>query len=138
MVANVEWRRGVPWIAQQLQVAAFVDAGNVWEGASEPFRWKNLRATPGIGLRLTTPVGPFRVDIGYSPYGPRNGRALYFTSKDADGNNGTIQCASPGNNVSISSTDPGSIFDCPASYKPPTSKGVLSRLTFHFGLGQAF
>ncbi len=138
VVANLEWRRGVPWVAQQLQVAAFVDAGNVWEGASEPFRWRNLRATPGIGLRLATPVGPFRVDIGYSPYGPQNGRALYFTAKDADGNNGTIQCASPGNNVSISSTNPGSIFDCPASYKPPTSKGVLSRLTFHFGLGQAF
>jgi len=138
LVANFEWRRGVPWVAQQLQIAAFVDAGNVWEGASEPFRWKNLRATPGVGLRLTTPVGPFRVDVGYSPYGPPNGRALYFTAKDADGNNGTIQCASPGNNVSISATNPGSIFDCPASYQPRTSKGVLSRLTFHFGLGQAF
>lgn len=138
MVANLEWRRPVPWVVQQLQVAAFIDAGNVWEAGSDPFRFKNLRVTPGVGLRLTTPVGPFRVDIGYSPYGPRIGRALYFTAKDKDGNNGTIQCASPGNNVSTDPTNPGSIFDCPASYTPPTSKGVLSRLTFHFGLGQAF
>ena len=138
IVANAEWRRPVPWLAQALQVAAFIDAGNVWEGASDPFKFTNLRVTPGLGLRLTTPVGPFRVDIGYSPYGPQTGRALYFTAKDKDGNNGTIQCASPGNNVSISLTNPGNIFNCPASYKPPTSKGVLSRLTFHFGLGQAF
>ncbi len=138
LVANLEWRRPLPGLAEQLQVAAFVDVGNVWEGAAEPFQWKNLRATPGLGVRLTTPVGPFRVDIGYSPYGPRLGRALFFTGKDADGNNGTIQCASPGNHVSISPADPGSIFDCPATYGPPTSKGVLSRLVFHFGLGQAF
>ena len=138
VVANVEWRRPVPWLAQALQVAAFIDAGNVWEGGADPFLFRHLRVTPGLGLRLTTPVGPFRVDIGYSPYGLQTGRALYFTAKDADGNNGTIQCASPGNNVSISPTNPGSIFDCPASYTPPTSKGVLSRLTFHFGLGQAF
>jgi len=138
MVANFEWRRAVPWVVQALQLATFVDVGNVWEGGSEPFRWNNLRATPGLGLRLTTPVGPFRVDVGYSPYPPRAGRALYFTSKDADGNNGTIQCASPGNTVSISAVDPGSIFDCPSSYRPPTSRGVLSRLAFHFGLGQAF
>ncbi len=138
LVANLEWRRPVPWLVQQLQVATFVDLGNVWEGGAEPFRWANLRATPGVGLRLSTPVGPFRVDVGYSPYGPRSGRALYFTKADASGGTGTIQCASPGNAVSVSPGDPGDIFSCPATYRPQSARGVLSRLVFHFGLGQAF
>ncbi len=137
-VANLEYRRVLPGLAQQLQLAAFVDVGSVWEGGSAPFQWVNLRATPGLGLRLTTPVGPFRVDVGYSPYALPAGRALFFTAKDADGNNGTIQCASPGNRVSISGSDPGSIFECPSTYRPPASRGVLGRLAFHFGLGQAF
>jgi outer membrane protein insertion porin family/translocation and assembly module TamA len=138
LVANVEWRRPVRWLSSAVQVAAFVDAGNVWEGGSSPFRWSDMRMTPGLGLRLTTPVGPFRVDVGYSPYAPIAGRALYFTSKDANGNNGTIQCATPGNSVSIDATNPGSIFDCPSTFQPAGSKTLLSRLVFHFGLGQAF
>jgi len=138
LVANLEYRRPVRWLSSALQVAAFVDAGNVWEGGSEPFRWGDIRVTPGAGLRLNTPVGPFRVDIGYSPYTARAGRALYFTAKDANGNNGTIQCASPGNSVSIDPNNAGSIFNCPSTYQPPSPKTLLSRLVFHFGLGQAF
>jgi len=137
LVANLEYRRGFRWLAEQLQVAAFVDVGNIWEGASEPFRVGNLRATPGLGLRVMTTLGPFRVDVGYQPYEPRAGRALYLT-RAVSGTGGSIQCASPGNTVSIDPTNPGSIFDCPSTYRPPTGRGVLSRLAFHFGLGQAF
>ncbi len=137
LVANLEYRRGFRWLAEQLQVAAFVDIGNIWEGASEPFRFSNLRATPGLGLRVVTALGPFRVDVGYQPYEPRAGRALYL-ARSTNGTGGTIQCASPGNTVSVDPQSPGSIFDCPSTYRPPTGRGVLSRLAFHFGLGQAF
>lgn len=135
VVANLEWRRGFRFIAEQLQFAAFVDAGNVWETNSEGFRWGNLRATPGLGLRVVTPLGPFRVDVGYQPYEPRAGRALFFTSGDNKGTTGEILCASPRD---ISDPRAIDIFDCPSTYRPPTGRGVLSRLTFHFGLGQAF
>ena len=40
--------------------------------------------------------------------------------------------------VPIDPDQPGNIFDCPASYAPSVGRGVLSRLVFHFGLGQAF
>ncbi len=135
VVANLEWRRGFRLIAEQLQFAAFVDAGNVWETRSEGFRWGNLRVTPGLGLRVVTPLGPFRVDVGYQPYEPRAGRALFFTSGDNKGTTGEILCASPRDISDRRATD---IFDCPSSYRPTTGHGVLSRLTFHFGLGQAF
>ncbi len=137
LVGNLEYRHGFRWLAEQLQVAAFVDVGNIWEGSAEPFKFGNLRATPGLGLRVITALGPFRVDVGYQPYEPRAGRAL-FLSRGTNGASGTIQCASPGNTVSIDPNNPGDIFDCPATYRPPTGRGVLSRLAFHFGLGQAF
>ena len=135
VVANLEWRRGFRFIAEQFQFAAFVDAGNVWESQSEGFRWGNLRATPGLGLRVVTPLGPFRIDIGYQPYDPRAGRALFFTSGDNKGTTGDILCASPRD---ISDPKEVTIFDCPSTYRPTVGRGVLSRLTFHFGLGQAF
>ena len=136
-VANLEYRHPFRWLSSQLQMVGFVDLGNVWEGGSEPFRMANLRATPGMGMRIVTSLGPFRIDVGYQPYAPRAGRAL-FLSKAAGGVSGSIQCASPGNTVSIDVTNPGSIFDCPETYRPPRGRGVLSHLAFHFGLGQAF
>ncbi len=136
-VANLEYRQSFRWLAEQLQFAAFVDVGSIWEGATEPFEFRNLRATPGLGLRVITALGPFRVDVGYQPYPPRAGRAL-FVSKGVQGVGGVIRCASPGNTVPIGSTSGSNIANCPDSYRPPTGRGVLSRLAFHFGLGQAF
>jgi len=135
VVANLEWRRGFRFVAEQLQFAAFVDAGNVWEAQSEGFLWGNLRVTPGLGLRVATPLGPFRVDVGYQPYAPRTGRALFFTSGDNNGTSGEILCASPRD---IRDPRANDIFECPSSFRPTAGRSVLSRLTFHFGLGQAF
>jgi translocation and assembly module TamA len=51
----------VHWINQSWGVAAFVDAGNAKDKVSE--------LTPaygyGIGARLRTPIGPFRLDVAY-------------------------------------------------------------------------
>jgi outer membrane protein insertion porin family/translocation and assembly module TamA len=94
-----------------------------------------MRYTPGVGVRLVTPLGPFRLDVGYRPYGKRAGRALYFS----DGKSGTpagIYCASPRQASIIA--DYTNVFACPATYTPPVSQNIFSRLVFHFGLGQAF
>jgi len=136
LVGNVEWRRNLGLLGEELQFAAFVDAGNVWESGAEGFRWGDVRATPGVGLRIATPLGPFRVDIGYQPYQPPLGRALFFSTADDAANGGQILCASPrAVGAGGSGTD---IFNCPNSFRPPSGRGVLSRLAFHFGLGQAF
>jgi hypothetical protein len=39
--------------------------------------------------------------------------------------------------VAINRVGESDIFNCPETYRP-RAKGVLSRLVFHFGLGQAF
>lgn len=135
LVANLEWRRPVRFLAEQVQLAAFVDAGTLWETSSDRFRWRDVRATPGIGARVLTPLGPFRVDVGYRPYRLRSGPALYFSPASEEGGS-TIFCASPrGTRVDGDFTD---VINCPASFAPPSGRGVLSRLVFHFGLGQAF
>lgn len=134
LVGNLEWRRGFRFIAEQVQLAAFLDAGTLWETRSDRFAWNNVRYTPGLGLRLVTALGPFRVDVGYRPYGERAGRALYFAPASNDG--AGIYCASP--RVADVPGDYSSVFSCPASFTPTASKSILSRLVFHFGLGQAF
>jgi outer membrane protein insertion porin family/translocation and assembly module TamA len=81
-----------------------------------------------------TALGPFRVDVGYRPYGERAGRALYFAPASNDG--AGIYCASP--RVADVPGDYSSVFSCPATFTPSASGNILSRLVFHFGLGQAF
>ncbi|MBL0940129.1 MAG: BamA/TamA family outer membrane protein [Gemmatimonadaceae bacterium] len=134
LVGNFEYRRNFRFIAEQFQLAAFVDAGALWETSSASFKWSDMRATPGIGLRVITPLGPFRVDIGYRPYGLRSGSALYFSSNQELA---PIMCASP-RVEGRSLEDYQNVIDCPATFAPPKARGVLSRLVFHFGLGQAF
>ena len=47
-----------------LGCALFVEAGQVWEKVAE-VDLANLELGAGAGLRLGTPVGPFRVDVGW-------------------------------------------------------------------------
>ncbi len=46
------------------QIAAFLDAGNVWE-RHNAFDLGDLRVGAGFGLRFVTPIGPIRFDVGY-------------------------------------------------------------------------
>ena len=141
-VSNLEYRRRVSWPTNKLQVAIFADAGTIFESADQKFEWRNVRITPGFGARLDTPLGPFRVDLGYNPYEQVQGRALFFTGNSTSADQvtvGTIQCVSPGNtNFLANGAAPTlDLSKCPATYRPLTG-GVLSRFVFHFSLGQAF
>jgi len=150
VVANAELRMPSPFIPDRVQIAFFADAGQVWTrggtGAEQSFG--SLKITPGIGVRLASPVGPIRLDIGYNPY-QRPPGAAYF---DAAPKNGIapLYCVSPGNGLPVTGwkvkpadeDDPplqaNSARGCPTSYSPLTRTSFIHRLTFQASIGQAF
>ena len=107
-IGNVEIRVPSPVLGSRLRLAAFVDAGGTWErGNRDPV----IRVTPGIGLRVATPLGPARLDVAYNPYRLQAGPLFQF---DTAG----VLTAVPGR-----------------------EQFVLDRqgkLTFHFAVGQPF
>ncbi|MFQ5530349.1 MAG: BamA/TamA family outer membrane protein, partial [Gemmatimonadota bacterium] len=54
-------------VGERWTLVGFVDVGQVWQSLSER---SNLVATPGVGVRFRSPVGPLRLDLGYDPSGP--------------------------------------------------------------------
>jgi outer membrane protein insertion porin family len=61
LVVNVELRTAY-W--KGLGLVGFVDAGNVFEKASD-VTLNDLRSAAGFGLRYRSPLGPLRVDLGF-------------------------------------------------------------------------
>ena len=78
MINGLELR--LPLVGDNLSGVLFHDAGNVYTKLSQiSFRshqrnltdFNYLVHTLGVGVRYRTPVGPIRVDVGYSPNSPR-------------------------------------------------------------------
>jgi len=85
LITNVEWRFPLPLLRRwSFSSVIFVDGGNVWEHVDDirlkAFRWTSYpgegddptstkiwdyRYSLGTGLRLDTPFGPFRLDVGF-------------------------------------------------------------------------
>lgn len=72
---NFEIRHPLFW---RIEIAAFVDAGNVWTQGYH-YRFKELACSVGGGLRVTTPIGPIRLDIGV-PLASENKTVHFFIS----------------------------------------------------------
>ena len=149
-VANVELRMPSPFIPNRIQVAFFADAGQVWTrgatGAESSF--DGLRITPGVGVRVSSPVGPIRMDVGFNPYDEQTG-AAYYNAAERNGE-APLYCVSPGNALPVTGwvrnpgeTDPvpqqeNSARGCPSSYRPVDRSGFFSRLRLNVSIGQAF
>ena len=67
-MGNVELRLPSPIFPSRMRLAAFLDAGMLWERGRTDLAPARLRFTPGFGLRFATPLGPARLDIAYNPY----------------------------------------------------------------------
>jgi outer membrane protein assembly factor BamA len=125
------------------QIALFLDVGQVWNQAGD-FSLGDLEATPGVGFRLLTPIGPVRLDVGYQF---RNSTALPvitdqirpLTPEDDPDQLRVIE--SPDERQWVV-TETLALLDPPVLY--PTENGgelprfSLRRFQFHFTIGQAF
>ena len=146
-VANVELRVRPKVLTEFIQFVVFIDAGNVWSRGEEKLDNTPIFVTPGVGVRLSTPVGPIRLDIAWNSYAPAPGPAYrdvavgYATAP--------LYCVSIGNQLPVTGfgqTDAAgkpippvqAEGPCPSTFKPSRPSGFFNRLTLTFSIGQAF
>lgn len=77
-IANAELRLPSPVFRSRLRLATFVDAGMLWQRESSTA--PRLRVTPGLGVRVDTPLGPARLDVAYNPYRLQPGPVFQFAA----------------------------------------------------------
>jgi outer membrane protein insertion porin family/translocation and assembly module TamA len=150
IVANLELRLRSFFLPELIQYTAFADAGDVWQRGTNLGRrhtrnrlyLNGLRWTPGVGIRVFTPVGPFQANVGYNPY-PRPAGAIFYDAPPTAEGFAPLYCVSPGNRVPAIRLPSGqyeqvSGSTCPATFTPSQSRTFFSRLTFTFSIGPDF
>lgn len=80
-IGNVELRFPSPIFAERMRLAIFADAGGLWQRGATDQSPVLIRVTPGFGIRVATPLGPARFDVGINPY-DRSPGALYQQTTD--------------------------------------------------------
>ncbi len=142
LVGNLEAQVRSPVLPDLLGLARFTDAGQGWNrGRRAGGGVRGLRFTPGAGVRVRSPFGAIRVDLGYNPYQAPAGSALYITQGDPASR--VLYCVSPGNGLAVTESTDGTparqeAGRCPATYRPPSGGGFFRRLNPSIWIGQAF
>ena len=153
IVANFELRLRSRYFPELLQYTLFVDGGDVWSrqtligqrshAASKLFL-NGLKWTPGIGVRVFTPVGPFQANVGYNPFAQPPG-AIYFDASAAPPSGLaplSLYCVTPGNTIPAVRNAAGQYEQVAGArctdFTPPRKTSFLSRLTFTFSIGPDF
>lgn len=140
VIGNLEWRVRPSFLGDALQFATFVDAGIVWDRsiqrgdsgrAVRSVSLSDVRVTPGVGLRVNSPVGPFRVDVAYNPY-PLSSGAVYFVGSD-----NALRCVIS-RDESAGGGSSAATGRCPPTFEPAHGGSFFNKLTFNFSIGQAF
>ena len=102
-------------LARDFEAVTFADFGQVWS-PDQSIEFGDLQVTPGIGVRYLSPVGPIRLDLGYSFRGDEPLPVL--TERLEPGLVGTGELAVLGPRVDFSEAE--------------------SRFQLHISIGQAF
>lgn len=140
IVGNAELRFASPFFSDLLRWTLFADVGELWNRGTRTsgLGFRTLKVTPGIGLRLRTPIGFLRADLAYNGYTPPGG-AAYYDAPVAAG--GQLWCVSPRNSIPVT-LENGQLTqasaNCPASYAPGAQRGLFGRWTPSIAIGQAF
>ena len=106
-------------ISPRWGMVAFLDWGNVYTDLTS---FDDLpSATPGLGVRFSSPIGPIRLDLGYNTLGPR------FRQVVAELEDGALA------DLELPVRFDPAGFDDPGLFKE-----IFRRLRVHFAIGQAF
>jgi hypothetical protein len=139
VVGNLDYRFRTPFLPDLLQFSVFADAGEVWNRgeATKGFGFERLRWTPGVGLRVFSPVGPVQVNVAYNPYPQPDGPLYYDAPIDPTTQTAPLYCVTPGNRLPVTNglQAPGI---CDATFTPDRPGNFFRRLTFTFSIGPDF
>ncbi len=146
VVGNLEMQLPSPVAPRVLALALFADAGRLWNRGGSAVSLDDdgptVKITPGFGVRVASPFGAIRIDLGYNPYRLPAGAAYY--NAPLTGGVAPLYCVSPGNTLPVrtaSSNSAPPVQDggaCPQSFRPDRSARFLSRLNPSIWIGQAF
>ncbi|MEO7521313.1 MAG: BamA/TamA family outer membrane protein [Gemmatimonas sp.] len=148
VVGNVEVTVPSPVAPRLIDVAIFTDAGRLWNrgAGSRPGSLVDdgpkVKVTPGVGVRIASPFGAIRIDLGYNPYKLPAGAAYYNAPLQAGV--APLYCVSPGNVLAVrdgavAGAPPSQVAGpCPGTFRPDRSTGFLRRLNPSIWIGQAF
>ena len=148
IVANLEAQLPSPLAPKLLQIAVFADAGKLWNrGSASPAaassdEGPSVKVTPGLGMRIASPFGAIRIDLGYNGYRLPAGAAYYNAPLQAG--IAPLYCVSPGNGLAVSAAGINGAppeqeaGGCPNSFRPTRGAGFLRRLNPSIWIGQAF
>jgi outer membrane protein assembly complex protein YaeT len=114
LLANAEVRVAAPIFPDRLRLAAFIDVGQIYERQSELYSFRQVRVTPGAGFRITTPLGPVRVDAAYNGYDQELGTLLLLNDSTK------------------------TLSEIPGGYQRSRPTSFWRRLVLQFAIGQAF
>lgn len=162
-VANIEYRLRSPFLSDLLQYVLFTDAGQVWTRGqrNQGLGFNSLKWTPGVGLRLLSPLGPIQVNVGYNKWPRPNGPLFFDAPIESATGWAPLYCVSPvstpGDPNAVRNEALPAIYQpvkvrgnviglryqqvtstCPSTFTPPTSSGFLRKLTFTFSIGPDF
>ncbi|MEP6493182.1 MAG: BamA/TamA family outer membrane protein [bacterium] len=147
VVLNAELRIHDPFFPELLEYVPFIDGGQVWtrQVAGKGLNREALAVTPGIGLRLFSPIGPIQMNAGYNPNRNRRGPAFFPTPVDPISSRAPLICVTaPGESPvivkknSLTGQLEQDIAACPASFVPARSSGFFSRFTLTLSIGTDF
>jgi outer membrane protein insertion porin family/translocation and assembly module TamA len=145
-VVNTEVRIRDPFFPQLLEYVPFIDAGQVWtrEPGTKQLNTQRAEITPGLGIRVFTPVGPIQLNAGYNPGKPRPGPAYFAAPVDPVTGQAPLLCVTAFGEPPVPiKILPGGHPDtegivCPATFVPARSSNFFRRLTLTLSIGTGY
>jgi len=142
-VINTELRIRDPFLPELLEYVPFIDAGQVWtrEPGSTQLNIQRPEITPGLGIRIFSPVGPIQFNVGYNPSKSRPGPAYFAAPVNPISGQAPLLCVTAFGEPPVPNKITNGQVEtavCPATFVPNRSSNFFSRLTLTLSIGTGF